>query len=66
MVQAQVNIEILNFAFNFGYNSRPMTHDTLGASFNNLCRFRQELLLLITTAVYEKRRKVTRSYRASI
>ena len=39
MVQTQVNIEIMNFAFNFGYNLRPMKRETLDTSFNNLSWF---------------------------
>ena len=40
MVQTQVYIEVLNFAFNFSYNLRPMEHQTLDTSIaNNLCWF---------------------------
>ena len=40
MVQTQVNIEVLNFAFSFGYNLRSMEHETLETSIaNNLCWF---------------------------
>ena len=32
MAQKPVNIEVLNFASDFGYNLRPMKHETLDTS----------------------------------
>ena len=40
MVKTQVTIEVLNFAYNFGNNLRPMRHGTLDTNIaKNICWF---------------------------
>ena len=66
MAQAQVNIEILNFTFNFGCNLRPIKHETLVTSIANnlekvkhMCNVLEESMTKATEEVLPKaKRKV--------